>query len=381
MKKFLASAALILAPLSNAYADENAPLGWNFSQSGLAGLYYGISQTRDLHNVDTMPNRLVFRADGKFGGGYNFEDGTKLSLKANYTIVSRQHDNGYPHGDWRFYPYGEVEKEELGKFTIGHTYNAAYYLHLGAQDITWVGIQDSNLTYWLPSANWSNGFKSVKFATPKSTRIMDDGRSFKFSYFTPEIGNTKFGFSYAPDNASRRGMVSRYVHYDKPEDGYTFAMQNKWTPGIGELYTSVGYGLFNRTDNEWAFGVRWQVDNFNISASYKNAYIDGKDNPISTTRQNEHLPAYFDNYREGEAWDISFGYDFGRFSTNFAYLHTEAKNTRNSDNLFLQSNRYEVNDHLDIFLINGYTNSKGLTRNSDNNSKGYAIITGIALKY
>ena len=197
---------------------------------------------------------------------------------------------------------------------------------------------------------------------------MDDGRSFKFSYFTPMIGNTKFGFSYAPDNASRRGMVSRYTSYQKKEDGYTAAMQNKWNPGLGDLYTSVAYGLFNRTDNEWAFGVRWVVDKFNVSTSYKNAYIDGDKNPISTTARSPHLPAYFDNYREGEAWDFSVGYDFGRFKTNFAYLHSEAKNTRNRDDIFIQANRYSLNEYFELFWVNAYSNSKGVDRNSDNNN-------------
>lgn len=355
--------------------------GFEFSQSGMAGVYYGVMETRDNNNVSNMPNRLVFRSDGNLEGAYKFENQTRLGVHADYTLVFRQHDKYYNDGDWRFYPYALAENPKYGKFTVGHTYNAAFQLHQGAQEITWIGIQDSNLPYWLTSANWVNGLKTVKFATPKSTNIMDDGRSFKFSYFTPMIGNTKFGFSYAPDNASRRGMVSRYTSYQKKEDGYTAAMQNKWNPGLGDLYTSVAYGLFNRTDNEWAFGVRWVVDKFNVSTSYKNAYIDGDKNPISTTARSPHLPAYFDNYREGEAWDFSVGYDFGRFKTNFAYLHSEAKNTRNRDDIFIQANRYSLNEYFELFWVNAYSNSKGLDRNSDNNNKGYAVITGIALKY
>ncbi len=376
MKKLLLTlcAAMALPGVAAAH-------GFEFSQSGMAGVYYGVMETRDNNNVSNMPNRLVFRSDGNLEGAYKFENQTRLGVHADYTLVFRQHDKDYNDGDWRFYPYALAENPKYGKFTVGHTYNAAFQLHQGAQEITWIGIQDSNLPYWLTSANWVNGLKTVKFATPKSTNIMDDGRSFKFSYFTPMIGNTKFGFSYAPDNASRRGMVSRYTSYQKKEDGYTAAMQNKWNPGLGDLYTSVAYGLFNRTDNEWAFGVRWVVDKFNVSTSYKNAYIDGDKNPISTTARSPHLPAYFDNYREGEAWDFSVGYDFGRFKTNFAYLHSEAKNTRNRDDIFIQANRYSLNEYFELFWVNAYSNSKGVDRNSDNNNKGYAVITGIALKY
>ena len=376
MKKFLLFLTLTTSVSGTAFAE-----GWEFSQSGMAGQYYGVMETRSRNNVQNMPNRAVFRADGNLEGAYAFADAGRVGLHADYTLVFRQHDKDYNDGDWRFYPYLLAEREDYGKLTIGYTYNAAFLLHQGAQEISWVGIQDSNLPYWLTSANWVNGLKRVKFATPKSTAIMDDGRALKFSYFTPMISNTKFGFSYAPDNASRRGMVSRYVNYEKKEDGYTAAMLNKWKLGSGDLYTSAAYGLFNRTDHEWAFGARWIAGGFNVSASYKKAYIDGDKNPISTQAVNSYLPAYFDNYREGQAWDFSIGYDFGRFKTNLAYLHTEAENTRNRDDLFVQTNRYALNKYFELFLINAYLNSKGNDRWSDNNNRGYAVITGLALKY
>ena len=359
----------------------SAAQGWEFSQSGLAGQYYGIMETRDSNNLDNLSNRTVFRADGKAEAAYLTDDFGRFGLHADYTVVYRQHYRDYSEGDWRFYPYLLAENPDYGRFTAGYSYSAAYQLHQGAGKISWIGVQDSNLTYFLSSANWSNRFKRVKFVTPKSTNIMDDGRALKFNYFTPEIGNTIFGFSYTPDNANRRGMVSRYAKYQTKEVGYTAGMKNRWELPEGTLYTSVTHGLFNRTDKEWAFGARWELNKFYVSASYKKAYIDGDRNLISTQAVNSHLPAYFDNYREGQAWDFSIGYDFGRFKTQFAYLHTEAENTRNSDDLFVQENRFSLNRHFELFLINGYINSKGFERHSDNNNKGYTIISGLAVKY
>ena len=204
MRKFVLLLTLTTSMSGTAMAE-----GWAFSQSGTAGLYYGVTEDRDRHNIRNSPNRTVFRADGRFEALYEQPSGIRTGAAANYTVVVRQHDASYPQGDWRFYPYLLAEKDDCGKLTIGYTYNAAYLLHQGAQEISWIGIKDSNLTYWLSGVNWSNRLKKVRFATPKSTYIMDDGRAFKFSYFTPPIGNTKFGFSYAPDNANRRGMVSR----------------------------------------------------------------------------------------------------------------------------------------------------------------------------
>lgn len=362
------------------FAQEAKANTIDFSQSGLAGIYYGVMDTSSSGDFHNPNNRTVFRADGKISGSYNLADSSKLGLHADYTIVWRQHDEYYDDADWRFYPYLFGEDKNYGKLSVGHTYNAAYLLHLPAQDISWVGIQDSNLTYFLSSVNWSNGFKSTKFITPKSTRIMDDGRSFKFSYFTPEIGNSIFGFSYAPDNASRRGMVSRYVDYETKEDGYSGGMRNRWNLGQGRLYTSLTYGMFNRTDKAWAWGLRWESGGFNIGGSYKNAYVDGNKNPITKKSTNPRLPDYFDAYREGEAWDFSVGYDFGNFKTNFAYLHTQADNLRNRDDLFLQTNRYALTDSFELYAINAYLNSKGFDKTGKNN-RGYAFITGISVRY
>ena len=46
--------------------------GFDFSQSGLAGVYYGVMQTRSQNNYDNMPNRVVYRQDGRFEGAYKF---------------------------------------------------------------------------------------------------------------------------------------------------------------------------------------------------------------------------------------------------------------------------------------------------------------------
>ena len=377
MKKFAYVFCLSAILAGNVQAS-----GFDFSQSGLAGVYYGVMQTRRQNNYDNLPNRLVYRQDGRFEGAYKFADETRLGAHADYTLAFRQHDKDYNGGDWRFYPYALVENPNYGKFTIGYSYNAAQQLHQGAQDISWIGIQDSNLTNFLTDVNWVNGLKKTKFASPKSTTIIDDGRAVKFVYFTPMIGNTKFGFSYTPENASRRGMISRYADYEETEDGYTAAMQNKWSLGLGDIYTSAAYGEFNGTDKEWAVGARWVVNNFNVSSSYKKSYIDGNKNKITVVSNNPYLPDLFDNYREGQSWDFSIGYKFfDRLKVNFAYLHTDAKNTRNRDDLYVQANSFEVNKYVELFLINGYINSKGTERLSKNNNRGYAIISGVALKY
>ena len=71
---------------------------FDFSQSGLAGVYYGVMQTRRQNNYNNMPNRVVYRQDGRFEGAYKFADETRFGAHADYTLALRQHDKDY-NGD------------------------------------------------------------------------------------------------------------------------------------------------------------------------------------------------------------------------------------------------------------------------------------------
>lgn len=130
-----------------------------------------------------------------------------------------------------FFPY-LTDDSSWGNFKLGYVYNAAYQLHRGARDITFLGVEATNLVYFLSNPNWANKTKSVKFATPKSVAMINDGRAPKLSYITPWLGNTKFGFSYTPDNAHRRGMVSRYTDYEK-----------RWMAMFGRCKTNGSFPL------------------------------------------------------------------------------------------------------------------------------------------
>lgn len=370
MKKYSILISLITLLPSISHAGH-----WEFNTSGLAGVYYGVSDTKQKNKY---ANRWVIRGDASLRADYIFNQNHKTGIHASTTAVFKQDDTNYRGGEYRFYPY-LIDSSQYGEFYLGYTYNAAYMLHKGAKDITFLNIDDSNATYFLSNPNWSNGFKSTYFATPKSTSIMNDGRAPKFTYIKPFANDIKAGFSYTPDNAHRRGMVSRYVDYEKKEDGYSFGLQKKWNLDTSTLYASAGYGLFNRTDNEFSLGITWEYKNFNIASGYKKAYIEGDKNPISTQRINDYLPAYFDNYRESEAWNISIGYKWDKLKTNLAYLNTKAKNTRHQDNFWLWSNIYSINNHVELFLSTAYLDVHELNRSDDN--RGYGVITGIGYRF
>lgn len=351
----------------------------NIDSQGLIGAYYGLAHSEGSHTPQ-FANRGVARVDGQVSIGYDASAADSLRLVNDYTILFRTNDKIYRDGDWRYYPYLQWRNQDYGTFDLGYNYNVALLFHQGAKEITFLGIRDSNATYFLSNANWFNGKKRTYFYTPKSTAIMNDGRSAKLNYISPEFWRSRIGFTYTPDSANRRGMTSRYVDYDGRDDGYVFALQHYEYLWGGKLTLAAGFGLFESTTKETSFSAGYTNGGWNFGFGYKKAYVDGDKNAVSTTAVSSYLPAYFDNYRES-SWDISLGYDFGRFKTNLAYLNSQADHTADRDQLLIQSNVFKLQYGLELYWMNVWLNSDGDTRLKHTDATGYAIISGIGWRF
>lgn len=353
---------------------------WEFGYSVSTVGMYGMTESRERNNTKVAANRWVSRSDVKLKAEYKLSALHQMGAESSNTAIFKGHDKSRRHGEWRVYPH-IYDKSVYGTFKVGIIYNVARDLHQGARDITFLEIDATNLTYFLPNPNWSNGTKSVKFATAKSTAIINDGRAFKFSYLTPEFYNTVAGFSYAPDNAQRRGMVSRYADYETKEDGYTWAVKNRLNFGAYEWSNSAGYGIYNRTDKVFSWGTRLKFGNYILSGAFQKSYIDGNKNPISTKALSKSLPAYFDNYREGYVFNASIGWQSGKFKTNLGMLYSQAENSRHNDTFYLWSNTYQLTPNLQLIGVGGWLNAKGESRNSADNDRGAVFISGIKVSF
>ncbi len=136
MKKYLFLFSVLLVP-EFVIAEE-----WDFDINGLAGIYYGVADTKE---ETKYPQRLIGRADVTLKGEYIFDNEHKAGIYASTTVMLREDDKNRSEGEYRFYPY-VVDKSKIGEFYLGYTYNAAYMLHKGAKDITFLKVDDSNAT-------------------------------------------------------------------------------------------------------------------------------------------------------------------------------------------------------------------------------------------
>lgn len=373
MKRYLALSLILFS--STAVAGE-----FNFEHKVNIRGYYGFMDTHKKDSHNNLPNRLAQRSDAKLKAEYAFNDDYKISWNNSSSLIFRQHDTRYNHdGEWRFYNWGTF-KTPYGRLTAGQEFNVAYLFHQGAQDCGPLDITDTSLTWFLSNHNWKNGKKSVGFLTPKSTAMLTDGRALKINYVAPKIYNTLLGFTYTPDSPSRRGLTSRYNNYER-DDAYVFGMHNEWEFDFADIYTSAGYGLFNRTDKELTLGITLARGGWTYAAGYRKSYVDGNKNPITTVTTDPRRPAFYDNYRESQSWDLSIGYEVGPYKTTLAYLHTKADNTPNKDDIILWSNKYAYTKWLDFYVIGGYINSRGINKQDANRNSGYAGIVGVGINF
>lgn len=74
-------------------------------------------------------------------------------------------------------------------------------------------------------------------------------------------------------------------------------------------------------------------------------------------------------------------YEIGPFQTALSYLHSEAKDSRNKDDIILLSNQYQLNKYVDLYLVGAQVNFRGADQTIAENNKGYTVVAGVGLHF
>lgn len=372
MKTFLA------VLLGSGIAAAPALAEFSFNTYGrITGLYGYTDAEKRFEDVDSKQN-----ATGDFEAGfearYDFNDDYALSLNLDLMGGIDHEMKNYNQGAWGEEAYAILDSP-YGRLMGGQTFNVAKQFHVGAPSYGPLKINDSDIVDFIRNPNWKRTSKEAYFATLNSTDINTDGVAPKISYITPEFYNTMFGISYIPDAYNRRGLINKDAKYAK-KDGYAAAVYNSLDLGFADMTSSAGYAEFHDNDKEISLGLNLARGNWNIGGSWRKTYIDDEDTPLAF-RTKKNLPELFDNYREGRAWDIGIGYEFGPYRASLSYLNSKAENTRNYDQIVILSNSFQLNKYVDLFAIGSYAKFRGADRELENNNQGYAFITGASLNF
>jgi hypothetical protein len=276
----------------------------------------------------------------------------------------------YNQGRWGEEAY-VVYDSVFGQLMLGQVYNVASLFHNGAPMIG-VLSDNSEVVDFLANPNWRRNSKETYFSTLNSTDINTDGVAPKINYISPEYKGTAIGFSYMTDSYNRRGLTNKHIDYTH-DGGFVAAIYNDTDFDYFSSQASLGYAQYHENDKEVSVALKLSRGNWSIGGGYRKTYIDGED--ASKTKYNLH--DFFEGYREGEAWNIGIGFEFGPIQSSLSYFESSSENKSDQNKIVVFSNQYQFNEYINIYLAAAHADYK----NDQEKMGGYAVVSGIGVSF
>ena len=358
MKLYQAASLLLMILPTFANAGE-----WNYNIDGHIQGLYGYTDTK-------KHNHGVGQANINTSIEYLFENDDRISFNFDIMGGIDQELQDYNQGRWGEEAY-IVYDSLYGQIMFGQVYNVASLFHNGAYT-TGALVTPSDIADFLLNPNWRRTSKETYFATLNSTDINTDGVAPKINYISPEYMGTAIGFSYMPDSYNRRGLINKHVDYAH-DDGFVGAIYNDMDFDAFSTQASFGYAQYHGNDKEFSYSLRINKGNWHIGGGYRKTYIDGDDKSYKT----KNLLTDFDGYREGEAWNVGIGFEFGPLQSSLSYFESSSDKGDNQNKIVAFSNQYQFNEYINIFIAAAHVDYE----NNYENNRGYAVVSGIGVNF
>ncbi len=368
---YLICLSLLLAIPATVKAGE-----WDLNAEGYAQGLYGYAATPHRFDNQNKNNHGVGKGEINLSAAYDFDDDYRLSFNLDINGGVDRDLKSYNQGAWGEEAY-VIADSPYGRLMLGQTFNVDTQFHEAAPTAGAIA-NNNDVVDFISNPNWKRNKHTTKFATLNTTYINTDGVAAKASYITPEIYGTMLGLTYVPDAYNRRGLINKHASYEK-DGGFISSLytnQDFW--GV-DVKASLGYAEFHDDDKEMSASLQLSRGNWTLGGGYRKTYIDGKEKNIVSV--SEQTPELFDNYREGEAWNVGIGYEIGPFKTALSYFEAKASRTDNKDKIVTFSNQYQVNKYVEIYAAAAHVDFEGQNSQLQNNNQGYAFVTGIGITF
>lgn len=348
--------------------------GWEYDVTGSAVGLYGY--TAPAARYDDQNDRSHGTGDGSMSAyaKYMFDNDWEVGAYLDLMLGTGHELEDYNQGKWGEEAYSIIDSP-YGRLMLGQTFNIDAQFHQGAPDVGPLGIENSDIVDFISNPNWQRKGSNAKFATLNTTYINTDGVAPKASYITPELYGTRLGLTYVPDSYNRRGLISKDAAYDS-KDAYIAALYNELELGGFDVSSSLAYGEFLDNDKEVSASLRIARGGWTLGGGWRKTYTDGEDRS-----HNSDLPEFYDGYREGYAWNAGVGYEIGPYQVSFSYFKSAADNSDNQNQIYMLSNKYQVNKYLDVYLSAAQVDFEGSTKKAEDNNRGYAFVSGVKVSF
>lgn len=352
---------------------------WGWDVGGSARALYGYSDTATRYKKLNDNNH--YPADGTLNLSvtYHYNEDYTAGLYLDIMGGTDKEIADYNQGNWGEEAYSIIDTP-YGRLMLGQTFNVAGQFYQGAPNTAPLGINNSEIVNFISNPNWARNNRYTSYQTLNAAYINTDGVAPKISYISPEFYKTMVGFSYVPDSYNRRGLINKHARY-RNDAGYIVSLYNHQEFSAYELVSSLSYANYHRDDHEAAASLQISRGNWSLGGAYRQSWIDGEDYKIGRTGTGIHTPELFDNYREGKAWNIGVGYEFGPYKAGLSYFEATAQKTDNKDQIVMLSNSYQINKNFELYLLAAHVNFRGDSKMPADNNKGYAFVTGLGFEF
>ncbi len=367
IKKIILALGLIILESSKALAGE-----WNFETMGNAQVLLGYTKPESQYSYHQTRYHVPTRFNLNFLAQYAFNDNYQLGAYLDLGYGFDQQIKDYNHGSWGEQIYLILDSP-FGRFIGGQSYNVAYQLGVGAPDIGVLGVNQSDLVNFIANPNWQRNHRTTAYRTLNSTDINTDGTAAKLTYISPEFNGTMFGFTFVPKSYSRDGLINRHAAYED-KAGYIAALYHNRELGNISVSTSLGAAHFTDIDNELSAGLNFYYKGWTLGGAVRRTFVYHK-----LADMNLLQPDGFDAFRDGWAYNIGLGYEFGPIKTSLTYFYAKADGKDYEDKIVQLSGSYQLNKYLEIQAVIAHADFNGKIPSESN--EGYAFISGVSFRF
>lgn len=360
---------LLLLPLLIFAAGETRAGELTYEAGGSLRALYGYSDVSSRYQRFNDHNHTPAAGELNLSAGYDFNDDYTLSLHLDLSGATDKEVENYNQGAWEEEIYG-IFDSPYGRLMLGQTYNVAYQFGVGAPTAGPLKVNNSDITDFIANPNWYNRDRNGIFKTLNSTDINTDGVAAKISYISPQFYNSYLGFTYVPDSWNNAGLINRRAEY-KNKSGYIFGAYNESELAGFNITASLGYARYEDIDQEYSAGLSINRGNWTLGGSFRRTVAGSSDYALSLN----------DGFREGKAWNIGLGYEFGPYKAALSYFNSKADNSDNEDEIIQLANSFQVNKYFDVYLTAARVDYKGSSREVEDNSKGWAFVGGVGFNF
>lgn len=377
-KKIILGLSLALLYSASVQAMEFKHGPWTINAGVNATVLYGYNKYQKKYDVQNNRDETYSSVYVTLSAAYNFNDDYQLALYYLPNSSGTSYLKNYEGHEWINQAYGALQTP-YGQIQAGPNYNVAYQFYVGAPVLAPLYVNNSAITDFLDNPNWDrDGGPTAFYPTLDSTQLDSDNIANKFTYISPTVYGTNFGFSYMPQAYNNQGMISGYAPY-RNEEAYVFALSNEYNLGEVTISSYAGYGIYVNSNEDLGLGMSVSYKGWNIGGSYRQTNVTGDDDPLNIQIDPTLTPDFYDGYREGYAWNIGASYTYEKWTTALTYFEAKADRTKNRDQYVQFLNQYALNDHLTLYAALAHVRFRGMTNTPADSNKGYSLIGGFSI--